>query len=139
MKSSILFAVGSAVAWVSLTPATCRAQAEIDPDHFEMKNVESVLQPMNALTVNGKQARARIGDQGRRNGIHDCASRKAPGNDKSKDSFAMAISSCRSSASQPSKRVNRVGRVWKQARVTVNSSLSGGEASLPREALQPKP
>lgn len=139
MKSSILFSVGFAVAWVALTPATCRAQAEIDPDHFEMKNVEPVSQPTNALAVNGKPAEKGIGVEGRGNSIHDCDSRKAPGNDKPKGRFAIAINSCRSGASQPSKRVNRVERIWKQARVKVNSPSPGGEASLPREALQPKP
>ena len=134
MKSSILFAVAFAAAWVALTPATCRAQAEIAPDHFEMKNVEPVSRT-NSLALNGKPAQLRMGDEGRGNSIHNCASRKAPGSDKSKGGFSSAINSCRSAGSQPSKPVQAVARTWKQAKVKVNSS-SSGEAHLPRQ-LEP--
>lgn len=139
MKSSILFAVGFALAWVAMTPATCRALAEIAPDHFEMENVEPVSQTTNALAVNGKPAQIRIGDEWRGNSIHNCANRKAPGDDKAKGWSAIAISSCRSGASQSPKPVQASERIEKKARAKVNSSSSGGEAKVRREVLQPKP
>lgn len=138
MKSSLLFAVGFAVAWAALTPATCRAQAEIAPDHFEMINVAPFSHP-NAQAMNAKPVEIRIGHERRGNSIHNCANRKSPGNDKSKQMFATAINSCRSGASQPSKRVEAVERISKQARAEVNFPSPRGESKLPREVPQPKP
>jgi len=60
MKSSLLLVVGSLAAWMAFTPATCRAQAEIAPDHFGATNVELFGQPFNTIsqnrTLNQKQA-----------------------------------------------------------------------------------
>ena len=144
MKSSILFAVGFAVACGALIPVPCRAQAEIAPDHFEMTDVEPVSQ--NTVAVNGDRAQTQIRDEGRENSNHSCASSQASGNDKSKSvhlqfdllGFAIAIDACKYDATQPSKLVQAVERIWKQARVKLNYFSSSREATLHREVLQHK-
>lgn len=67
MKSSMLLAIGSALAWAALTPIMCQAQTEVSPDHFEMTNVEPFVQPTNAVTANGESVQKQIGDWGEGN------------------------------------------------------------------------
>jgi len=52
MKSPTLLMIGLGLVGAALMPATCRAQSEIDPDHFEMTNVEPIGQPNHSATVN---------------------------------------------------------------------------------------
>ena len=47
MKSSTLLMIGLVLVGAALMPATCRAQSEVDPDHFEMTNVDPIPQPTN--------------------------------------------------------------------------------------------
>jgi len=47
MKSSTLLVIGLVLVGAALMPATCRAQSEVDPDHFEMTNVDPIPQPTN--------------------------------------------------------------------------------------------
>jgi hypothetical protein len=67
MKSSMLLAIGSALAWAALTPIMCQAQSEVSPDHFEMTNVEPFVQPLNAATANGGSVQKQIGGEGEGN------------------------------------------------------------------------
>ncbi len=66
MKSSVLFAIGSALVWAAVTPIMCQAQTEIVPDDFEMTNVVPFAQPTNALTANSGSLQRQIigGDSG---------------------------------------------------------------------------
>jgi hypothetical protein len=52
MKLRMLFVTGCMLVWAASQPAPCRAQSEIDPDHFEMTSVEPFPQPVNAGTAN---------------------------------------------------------------------------------------
>jgi len=52
MKSSTLLMIGLGLVGAALMPATCRAQSEIDPDHFEMTNVEPIDRPSETARVN---------------------------------------------------------------------------------------
>jgi len=52
MKSSLLSVVGSLAVWMAFTPATCRAQSEVAPDHFDATGVELFERPANTVTEN---------------------------------------------------------------------------------------
>ena len=52
MKSSLLLVVGSLAVWMAFTPATCRAQSEVAPDHFDATGVELFERPANTVAEN---------------------------------------------------------------------------------------
>ena len=50
MKLRMLLVAACALVWSAWKPATCRAQAEVSPDHFELTNVEPFSQPVNGTS-----------------------------------------------------------------------------------------
>jgi hypothetical protein len=56
MKSSVLIAVGVALAWFA-SPVACRAQSEVAPDHFEMTGVEPFAHAAPVTAQRGMQQR----------------------------------------------------------------------------------
>ena len=143
MKSSMLFAAGLVAAWVAFTPAPCRAQFEIAPDHFEMINVEPITQITKTIAANGDPGKRQIPDEGRGGNNHGRASFKASGKDGYFQfvafGFSIAVEACKYVATQPSKPVSAIERIRKQARFTLNYFSFSREATLLRETLNPTP
>jgi hypothetical protein len=50
MKLRMLLVVACLLIGSAWKPATCRAQAEVLPDHFELTNVEPLAQQVNGVT-----------------------------------------------------------------------------------------
>lgn len=146
MRSSILLPVGLAAAWVALTPVPCRAQFEIAPDHFEMKNVEAISPSKSNIATNHNPRRRQIPGEGRGNDNYSYASYQAAGKNKSNDvhlqfdllGFSIAIDACEYGATQPSKPLQVIARIWTQARVQLNYFSFSRKATLPRGTLQHK-
>ena len=63
MKLSLPLLLGSLAAWIAFTPAPCRAQSEIAPDHFNATNVELFGQPSNAFAENRGPKQKQIGNE----------------------------------------------------------------------------
>jgi len=146
MKLSILWTVGLAASWVAFTPAPCRAQFEIAPDHFEMINVEPNSKITSSIAANRDLRQRQILDEGQGNNNHSFAGCRVPGKDESKDVglqfdlFASAIvfAAWKYDATQPPRAVQAIERIWKQARVKLNYFTYSREAAFSREALQRK-
>ena len=64
MKSRMLLVVACLLIWSACRPATCRAQAEVSPDHFELTNVEPLSQPVSGVTGNAEEHVRRGGAAG---------------------------------------------------------------------------
>jgi hypothetical protein len=123
MKSSMLIAIGSALAWAALTPIMCQAQAEVSPDHFEMTNVEPFVQPTNAVTANGGSVQKQIGGGG-------------GGNIDQRRASIFHSASLSGSKRAPTLRARiwgseceRIDRAWKQLNAKLNGVLFGEAAA----------
>ena len=138
MKLSIPWAVGLAASWVAFTPAPCRAQFEIAPDHFEMINVEPISKITNGIAANRDLRQRQILDEGRGNNNHSFGGCRAPGKDESKDArlqfdlfgFAVVFAAWKYDATQPPRAIQAIERIWKQARAKLNYFTFSREAAL---------
>ena len=116
MKSSMLFAIGAALAWAALTPIRCQAQTEVSPDHFEMTNVEPFAQPTNAATANGGSVQKQIGGGGAREHLPF--------------GFLQRMEACTyPESTHLGTECGRIDRPWKK----LNAKLNGG---LPAKQLR---
>jgi len=59
LKLRILLVVVCALVSATVKSVPCRAQSEVDPDHFEMPNTEPLVQPMNPSTATQRAAEVR--------------------------------------------------------------------------------
>ena len=56
MKLRMLSVIVCVLAWTTLKSVPCQAQTEIDPDHFELQNVEPLSQPAHTDEANQSAA-----------------------------------------------------------------------------------
>jgi hypothetical protein len=52
MKSQMLMVVGLILVFMTLKPVTCRAQAEVAPDHYNDTGIDPVILPGNTVEAN---------------------------------------------------------------------------------------
>lgn len=133
MKSPTLLMIGLGLVGAALMPATCRAQSEIDPDHFEMTNVDPIPQPTN---IGPEQTQT--GVEGRENYDQRCSNFKTLQNGEVKGThfqfdllgFSIVIEACNyGEIAHFSNQVQTVERVRKQVGTVLNHFLFGEEAA----------
>ena len=133
MKSSTLLMIGLVLVGAALMPATCRAQSEVDPDHFEMTNVDPILQATN---IGPEQTQP--GVEGRGNYDQGCSNFKTLQNGEVKGThfqfdllgFSIVIEACKyGEIAHFSNQVQAVQRVWKQVGTMLNHFLFDEEGA----------
>jgi len=122
MKSPTLLMIGLGLVGAALMPATCRAQSEIDPDHFEMTNVEPIDRPSQTATVNLGREQKQV-TNGMAGYDHLCTTPTALEEDESADArfkfklfgFTVVIEGNKhAKITEIRNRLNTAERVWKQ-------------------------
>jgi hypothetical protein len=137
MKSSILLIVGLALTCAAFMPATCKAQSEIAPDHFELTNVEPFTRAASTTTANHDPEQKKMDSRTETTYDQIYSSLRTSEKDKPKEAhlqfnflgFPIEIDACKhSEIARLWKRAQAVERLWKQIGAQLNDFLFGEEA-----------